>query len=223
MIAVTGIGWVSRKEYGCIIGKYKKSHEGFDSLHSCFKNESIFMYPVKNFGRFDMISKTTCFCAALALKDAGISYSHDHKHDHKKDIGILGANEEGCLESNINYYKDYIDSGRILARGNLFIYTLPSTPLAEAAIHFGLSGPLLHMSFKEKRISSLLSFAQKSIIEGEVTAMLAVKAEESDAVSFVLEKKDDVLSRKNLVLENVIAAADKSSFDEMIAALTDLK
>ncbi len=223
MIVVTGIGWVNHKEYGCIIGKDKKSHEGFDSLHSCFKNESIFLYPVKNFGRFDMISRTTCFCTALALKDAGISYSNDHKHADKRDMGVMGTNEEGCLKSNINYYKDYIGSGRIVARGNLFVYTLPSTPLAEAAIHFGLSGPLLHMSFKEKKISSLLGFAKRSIIEKEATAMLAVKAEESDAISFVLENKDDISNKKSITLENIISAAEKSSFDEMISALTDLR
>ncbi len=217
MIAVTGIGWVNLKEYGCIIGKYKKSHNGFDSLHSCFMDESIFLYPVKSIKRFDIISRTTCYSVALALKDAGISYSHDHK----KNIGILGANEEGCLESNINYYKDYIDCGRIKARGNLFIYTLPSTPLAEAAIHFGLSGPLLHMSFKEKRISFLLNFAGKSIIEEEVSATVAVKAEKSNAVSFVLEKKEDLLNTRDLALENVIAAAEKTSFDEMIEALEE--
>lgn len=222
MIVVTGIGWLNDKKYGCIIGELKKSHEGFDSLISCFKNEAIFSYPVKNFKRFDIISRTTCFSIALALKDAGISYSHDHKHAHKKDIGILGTNETGCLESNINYYKDYIDSGRILARGNLFIYTLPSTPMAEAAIHFGLSGPLLHMSFSDKRISSMLSFAKKCITDKETPTMIAVKAEESCAIAFVLEKEENVLNKKNLNFENVVTASEKAVFDEMVSDLTDL-
>ena len=79
MIVVTGIGWLTRKEYGGIIGKVEKRHEGLNSLYASFKRESLFSYPVKNFSRFDTISKTTCFCAALALKDAGISYSADQK------------------------------------------------------------------------------------------------------------------------------------------------
>jgi hypothetical protein len=218
MIAVTGIGWLTRKEYGCVIGKVEKHHEGLDSLYSSFKRESLFSYPVKNFSRFDTISKTTCFCAALALKDAGISYSAGQK----KDIGIFGANETGCLESNLNYFQDYISSGRILARGNLFIYTLPSIPLAEASIHFGLSGPLLHMFFNEKMIPSLLSFAGDSIAGGETPSILAVRAEENDAICFVLQTEDAVSAGKSLSFESVSAAADKSSFSEMITALTGL-
>lgn len=218
MIAVTGIGWLNRKEYGCVIGKVEKRHEGIDSLYSSFKRESLFSYPVKNFSRFNTISKTTCFCAALALKDAGISYSAGQK----KDIGIFGVNESGCLESNINYFRDYTESGRILARGNLFIYTLPSIPLAEAAIHFGLSGPLLHMFFNEKRIPSLLSFAGDGIAGGETQSILAVRAEENDAVCFVLQTKGAVSAAKSLSLEAVSAAADKSDFFEMITALTGL-
>ncbi len=215
MIAVTGIGWLTLKEYGCLISKVNESHEGFDSLYSSFKRKSLFSYPVKNFSRFDTISKTTCFCAALALKDAGISYSADQK----KDIGILGANESGCFESNIIYFKDYIESGRILARGNLFIYTLPSIPLAEASIHFGLSGPLLHLFFNEKRIPSLLSFAGDSITEGETPSILAVSAEETDAICFVLKQEEDISPGKNIGLQNAISAAGNAdTFDKIINA-----
>jgi hypothetical protein len=218
MISVTGIGWISDGEYGHIIGKVKKRHEGIDSLYPLFKRESLFSYPVKNFSRFDAISKTTCFCTALALKDAGITYSAGGK----MDIGIFGANESGCLESNINYFKDYIESGRILARGNLFIYTLPSIPLAEAAIHFGLSGPLLHICFSGRKIPSLLSFAGKSIIEGEAGAILAVVAEETDAVCFLLEKERAVSSGKRINLADVSSVASGPDFFKMTAALYGL-
>jgi len=215
MIAVTGIGWLTRKEYGCLISKVNELHEGFDSLYSHFKHKSYFSCPVKNFGRFDAISKMTCFSTALALKDAGISYSVKHK----QEIGIFGANEAGCLESNLNYFQDYIRSGRILARGNLFVYTLPSIPLAEASIHFGLSGPLLHLFFNEKRISSLLSFAGDSIAGYETPSILAVNAEENDAICFVIKQEDDISPGKNIGLQNVIAAAeDTCTFDEMINA-----
>jgi hypothetical protein len=218
MIAVTGIGWLNLKEYGCIIGRLKKKHEGIGSLYSLFKRESIYSYPLKNFSRFDIISKMTCFCAALALKDAGISYSGTDK----KDIGILGTNEAGCLESNLSYFRDYVESGRVLARGNLFIYTLPSIPLAEAAIHFGLSGPLLHIAFSDGKISSLLSFAGKSILDGETGAVLAVKAEEKDAVCFVLQTIDSGLTGNSLSFKKVTALADRPDFEDMITALSAL-
>ncbi len=215
MIAVTGIGWLTSKEYGCLISKVNETHEGLGSLYSYFKHKSYFSSPVKNFGRFDAISKMTCFSTALALKDAGISYSSKHK----QDIGIFGANKTGCLESNLNYFQDYIESGRILARGNLFIYTLPSIPLAEASIHFGLSGPLLHLLFNEKRIPSLLSFVGDSITGGETPSILAISAEETDAICFVLKQEDDISPGMNVGLQNVIAAAGETyTFDEMINA-----
>ncbi|MBU1713010.1 MAG: hypothetical protein KKD47_07895 [Proteobacteria bacterium] len=219
MIVITGIGWLTRQEYGCLISKLNKPHEGFGSLYSYFKHKSYFSCPVKNFSRFDAISKMTCFSAALALKDAGISYSVKHK----QDIGIYGANKAGCLDSNLNYFQDYISSGRILARGNLFIYTLPSIPLAEASIHFGLSGPLLHMSFHEKRIPCLLSFAGDSITGGETPSILAISAEENDAICFVLKQEADISPGKNVGLQKVISATGNTyTFDEMINAINGI-
>jgi hypothetical protein len=215
MIAVTGIGWVNCREYGCVIRRLNKSHDGIDSIYSHFKRESYFLHPVKNFSRFDIISKMTCFCAALALKDAGISYSMNQK----KEIGIFGTNESGCLESNFEYFRDYVDSGKILARGNLFIYTLPSIPLAEAAIHFGLNGPLLHIAFNDGKISPLLSFSEKSIMDGETNDLLAVKAEKTNGICFMLQKVNPASAGKYLSLDKVSAISDGSNFQGMITAL----
>ena len=65
----------------------------------------------------------------------------------KRNIGLMGASEAGCLASNRAYFQDYLGGGRTLARANLFVYTLPSSPLAESAIHFGLMGPMVYMGF----------------------------------------------------------------------------
>lgn len=62
-------------------------------------------------------------------------------------MGLIGTNRAGSLEANRLYFSDYLQAGRVLARGNLFVYTLPSSPLAEAAIHFGFQGPMLYMGF----------------------------------------------------------------------------
>ena len=217
MVIITGIGWITKKEYGGVMQKLRRDYTDTKSLRSRLQHESVFLYPVKNFGRFDAVSKMTCCAGALALRDAGITYSEHHK----QDMGILGTNTVSCLESNVHYFRDYIETGRKIARGNLFVYTLPSSPLAEAAIAFGLQGPLLYMMFQQNQIPSLVRCAGKMILRGETQAMLAVKADENEAVCFVLRREEDVSTSRVFSLENAIATAQKMSrLEEMIRELT---
>ncbi|MCK4401172.1 hypothetical protein KAW08_02560 [bacterium] len=181
---ISGIGWISKKKYGCVKKAVRKDYTDIKSMYSKLQNESVFLYPVKNFGRFDTTSKMACCAGALALHDAGIKYSEKYK----QDIGIISTNTDGCLKSNLDYFKDYVQTGRKLARGNLFIYTLPSSPLAEAAIHFGFQGPLLYIMFPQKQVSSLLQYAEGIISRREASAVLAMKVDEEKAVCFVMRE-----------------------------------
>ena len=189
---ISGIGWISKKKYGCVKKAVRRDYTDIKSLNSKLRNESVFLYPVKNFGRFDTTSKMACCAGALALYDAGIRYSEKRR----QDIGIIGTNADGCLISNLNYFKDYVQTGRKLARGNLFIYTLPSSPLAEAAIHFGFQGPLLYISDSQKQVSSLLQYAEGIISRREASTMLTMKVDEKRAVCFVLKREEDVSSKR---------------------------
>ena len=216
MIVIKGIGWITKTEYGSMIKKLQRNYNELKSLHSHFQHESVLKYAIKNFGRFDAASKMTCCSIALALNDAGITYSEHLKHD----TGILGTNNHGCFESNLSYFKDYVSCGRTIARGNLFIYTLPSTPMAEAAIYFGFQGPLLYIKFQHNKIPSMLRFAGKMILRGETSKMIAVEASEEKSVCFVLGKQDNASTMKVLSLEKLIDGTEKTSdFDEMIEML----
>jgi 3-oxoacyl-(acyl-carrier-protein) synthase len=130
----------------------------------------------------------TASAVALALRDAGIPYSPERK----LDIGIVGTNGSGSLATDLLYFKDYVESGRTLGRGNLFIYTLPSSPLGEAAIHFGLQGPLLYAADGKASLSMVLETAEEMVLLGEAEAMLAGTADGQEALYFVLakDKKD---------------------------------
>ncbi|MBA3016669.1 MAG: hypothetical protein KJ550_04710 [Proteobacteria bacterium] len=216
MIIIRGIGWIKPTEYGSILKKLQGNYNELKSLHSRLLQESVLRYPIKNFGRFDDSSKMTCCSIALALNDAGITYSNSTKND----IGVLGTNDNGCIKSNLSYFKDYVASGRIMARGNLFIYTLPSTPMAEAAIYFGFQGPLLYVKFQVNQIPSMLRFAGKMILREETSKMIAVEASEEKAVCFVLDKKNDASNMQTLFLEDILDITEKiSDFDEMIEML----
>ena len=182
-IGVLGIGWLTKKGYGCIRSELRHAFESGEGANTLPKR-GIFSHPFKNWGRLDSISRCTAYAAALALRDAGIEYSPIRK----QDIGIIGTNTEGSLRTDIEYFRDYINGGRTLSRGNLFIYTLPSSPLGEAAIHFGFLGPLLYAAAESNSLVSLLDMASDMVLAGEATTMLAGQAEEHEAVFFVIKE-----------------------------------
>jgi hypothetical protein len=219
MNVVTGIGWISETEYGCVRRRLRKGYSDIESLRTDLQGESLFSYPVKGFAKFDRVSQMTCCVAALAFHDAGMSYGQNRK----QDIGILGTNLDGCLQSNLDYFNDFVENGRTLGRANYFVYTLPSIPVSEAAIHFQCQGPLLYMAFPVKSVASLLRQTDRMILRGESAAMLAVSASEEDARCFMMRGVDDVSGQRVFELEKLIDIAEGASpVDEMAGALTDL-
>jgi 3-oxoacyl-(acyl-carrier-protein) synthase len=180
-ISVYGIGWLTTEGYGCIRSGLMHSFESGEGAVSLPKKD-IFSHPFKNFGRLDLISKMTAFGVSLALQDAGIEYSPVAK----QNIGIVGTNAEGSLRSDIEYFQDYLMSGRTLSRGNLFIYTLPSSPIGEAAIHFGFLGPVLYAAGENNSLSVVLDLANEMIIADEAPVMLAGMTEADEAMFFVI-------------------------------------
>ena len=183
-ISVYGIGWLTKEGYGCIRSGLQHAYEIGEGAHTLPKKD-IFSHPFKNFGRLDTISKMTAFGVSLALQDAGIEYSPTVK----QDIGIVGTNAEGSLRSDIEYFRDYLESGRTLSRGNLFIYTLPSSPIGEAAIHFGFLGPVLYAAGESNALSSVLDLANEMVLAGEAPVMLAGKAEADEAIFFAIGRE----------------------------------
>lgn len=186
-IVNAGMGWVTRDNFGCENKKLSRNHKGISSLYSRLRNDSIVLADIKNFGRFDMPSKLVCCAAALALHDSGFIYSPGKK---TQKFGIIGTSVNGSLYSNERYFRDYVEKGRDLARGNLFIYTLPSSALAEAAICLGLGGPMLYVGINTDHLKGAVCRAQTMIMQGDAEAMLAVNFSETDATCYCLRQED---------------------------------
>jgi hypothetical protein len=161
----------------------------------------------------------TCCSTALAFSDAGVPYSKDHK----QDIGIVGTNSDGCLQSNLDFFEDFVRNGRRLGRANLFVYTLPSIPVAEAAIHFKCQGPLLYLGFSREPIASLLRQSDRMILREEAAAMVAVRASEKNAQCFMLRRKGEAGTESALALEQVVEVAKRArSHRQMIEEIARL-
>jgi 3-oxoacyl-[acyl-carrier-protein] synthase II len=126
----------------------------------------------------------TAYAVSLALQDAGIEYSPLRK----QNIGVVGTNAEGSLQSDQEYFRDYLEGGRTLSRGNLFIYTLPSSPIGEAAIHFGLLGPVVYAASEDNALAAVLDAAGEMLLANEAPVMLVGKAEADEALFFVIAR-----------------------------------
>ncbi|MCX5714393.1 MAG: hypothetical protein NT033_06210 [Candidatus Omnitrophica bacterium] len=163
-------GWVKDSRCGCGQKKFQWHYADQRSLCAQLLKDTVLAYPIENFGRFDAASRLVVLSVALALYDADIHYAKDKK----QDIGILGTSPDGALDANLAYLRDYAQAGRKLGRGNLFIYTLPSSPLAEASIHFGLQGPILYLRNLAKPEDYLLAQAELMVRDKATQAILAV-------------------------------------------------
>ena len=216
-ISVQGIGWVTGEGFGGIAGGIHRRFvpgEGADHL----ARMGIFSHPFRNFGRLDGISKLTVSAVALALRDGGVDYSPAFR----QDTGIIGTSSAGSLVSDCDYFRDYLDNGRTLSRGNLFIYTLPSSPLGEAAIHFGLMGPLLYAAGKEPVLVPVLEMAGEMLSAGETDRVLAGTAGDRAALYLLLGREHGGSSLCSL--DDVVAVAGREpGIADMVEELTILK
>lgn len=183
---IKGHGWVKEGVCGCAGKSLQWQYADFRALCAQLLKDSVLVFPVENFGRFNQASRLAILSIALALHDANIKYAKDMK----QDIGILGTSLDGALVSNLDYFKDYVSAGRKMGRGNLFIYTLPSSQLAEAAIHFGLQGPLLYMRHSEKAEKNLLSQAELMVKNKETSAMLTVVLNSKEAAAHFMSAEE---------------------------------
>lgn len=178
MISVYGIGWIDGWNYGFVRSKTRKAFK--ENNQTALKE--FFLYPFKNFGRLDDTSKITCCAVSLALKDAGLSYPLKHS----ENAGIVGTSATGCLDTDINYFRDYVESGRRLGRGNLFVYTLPSSPIGEVAIHFGFKGLTLYLGGTENLLENAVSVASSVLHSKDASLMLVGETSGSSALYITL-------------------------------------
>lgn len=168
-------------------------------VYTFLKDEAVFVQPVKYFGKFDATSKMALCTCGLALWDAGVSAGE------AGDWGIIGTNQRGCLTANLDYFNDYMDNGREKARGKLFVYTLPSTPLAETAIAFGCRGPQVYMQSTRPDLALLLDQAAQIMADSNAGGMLAVYAEDTTGIALALHKQPTNTDTNILTIKDALS------------------
>lgn len=92
-------------------------------------------------GRMPLLSRLLIVEAGRALQKAKIMKCGERLCDLGYNVGMIGVTSRGSLYTD-QAFRGTMDGGLGLASPALFGYTLPNIPLAEAAVVFGLTGPV---------------------------------------------------------------------------------
>lgn len=105
----------------------------------------------RNFGRFSAEARLAFHAVVQALGEAGLTldgtgFLRYRDGQSRIRVGVVAFDRDGSGAANREYFSDYVRSGRVLGRGQLFVYTLPTSVAAECAIACRLTGPLLYVA-----------------------------------------------------------------------------
>ena len=136
----------------------------------------------RNFSRFSPEVRTAFFAATRALEAAGLTRNGMR-------IGIIACDREGSERANFAYFDDYVRSGRVLGRGQLFVYTLPTSVAAECAIACRLTGPLLYVAESAAPTHGSEAAARGLLADGLADAVLVLSSKPEAARATVWTAK----------------------------------
>ena len=141
--------------------------------------------PPKNFGRFSAEARLAYRAVEGALRAAGL----DPVRDPALRVGAIACGPAGSDTANREYFSDYVKSGRTLARGQLFVYTLPTSVAAECAIACRLTGPLAYVADAAGSGAAARRAARGWLADGAADAVVVLASTPAEARAFVVAGK----------------------------------
>lgn len=185
MAVITGVGYVSEYGYGLVKNNIIRTCTMFKDIQDFFISEKVIKEPFKNSGRFTEETKSVVIAAGCAIIDSGADVSAG-------STGIFSCNINSRIDDNLRYYEDYVKGGKILARANLFVYTLSTSALAEAAIAFGLRGPLFTVTGEGCGTAAGLITADDIVENDEADAVILIAGTGDMVCAFCVESGEGV-------------------------------
>jgi len=178
---------------------------GFDDIfyispqkeYSMVPKEKCFKRKFKNFGRLDQISKNICHTLAPLLTAENL-----YPMQKSTDIHIFFSSQEGSSLADKNYFSDFLEYGETAGRANKFLYTLPTSPLGEASVHFGLTGRIMYICDAQTSfhtLDTIVDNAFKFTFSNSQYALtgMAESSEKNPEVIFMLFAKITKNQKKN--------------------------
>lgn len=127
----------------------------------------------RNFNRFGPDVRRAYFAVRRVLATAGLAADAGR-------IGLLACDQAGSERANWAYFADYVNSGRTLARGQLFAYTLPTAVAAECAIACRLTGPLLSVAGADGSSRAAEQAARGLLLDGLCNAVVLLSTDSAE-------------------------------------------
>jgi 3-oxoacyl-(acyl-carrier-protein) synthase len=176
------LGWFTLSHCGVVDASGSVTSKAAPDITSTDAMLAFIERPLKYYPRMTTEARFALGATHLALTSLRMA------RPDLKEIGVLAAGFNGTLEANQNYFRDYLASGRTMGRGNLFIYTLPTSALGEVAIALGLTGPTMHLHADAKPIAAMLQHANRLIADGEAQAILCLWTDSKAAVCLAVDE-----------------------------------
>ena len=167
---ITGFGWVTAPSYG-------RGRTGGVPLWQAGKPQPP--GPIlqtlsggSRFGRLDLFSQIGVAAVALALKDA----NRLHKAAYPKttdghDLGLICATTSSCNQTDHNFFKT-VQANPHLASPGLFVYTLATSFLGEAALRFAIKGTSLALIEPQPGGAEALRIGLEQLSDGDEEVMV---------------------------------------------------
>ena len=162
MIVLSGASWNYENKFYSLYKKEEFTYTSLKDAYTTFVSKKIINREINNFRRISMDSKLYSLLAGLVFHDSKIKMNYEIG----KDTGVVSCTYDAATPENEKYFRDYVSAGRKMARGNLFVYTLPTSSLGEVAITYQLKGPIFYSNFSDNRLEMFL---------GQVDFMLRTK------------------------------------------------
>lgn len=183
---IRAVAWHCADHYGVLVPGGHSWQKPSPAASQTADILAIIERPVKYFGRTTVEARSALCAASVALRAVAWSESG------AQEIGLISSSPDGCLRDNREYFRDYVDCGRTLGRGNLFIYTLPTSVAGEIAIALSLTGPCFFIHDNDTPpLASLARHAARLMADGEADRMLAIWCDPQAALCLAIDSGDD--------------------------------
>jgi len=176
--------------------KNQRIKDAFQVARKELTEKPSFVTP-KNFNRFSLAAQQVSLALAKVLVSEGLALNAerqlrwDNQEGRSARVGLVVWNPEGSATANRLYFEDYVATGSLLGRGQLFAATLPTAVASEVAIALQLRGPLLYVAQNQGREHAAHEVACNVIRDGLAEAMVLL-AVHDETIHIVFMKEGGI-------------------------------
>jgi hypothetical protein len=200
MTILAGASWNHENDLRSLYKKEEFSYNSLKEIHNHFVSYKIIDNEISNFRRISINSKLYSILSGLSLYDSNIELNAENK----ENTGIISCTHKAATPDNEKYFKDYISAGRRMARGNLFVYTLPTSPLGEVAISYQLKGPLFYSNYSEDRLEMFIEQAEFMLNTNQAENLICIFTDKlSEICLFFANNNNKIENDKKLSIGSI--------------------